>query len=67
MQTHNSPAAIFHSEKELASRLGLARITLRKWRLAGRGPAFARFGTAIRYAAADIEAWLVASKAKMAA
>lgn len=32
--------------------------TLRKWRQAGTGPAFAKLGRHVRYAQADVDGWL---------
>lgn len=43
---------------ELAQRLGVAQITLRKWRLTGAGPVFVRCGRNIRYRLADVDAWV---------
>jgi excisionase family DNA binding protein len=43
---------------EVAQRLGLAEITVRKWRIKGTGPRFIRCGANIRYRPADIEAWV---------
>jgi predicted DNA-binding transcriptional regulator AlpA len=43
---------------EVAGQLGVAEITLRKWRIAGTGPRFIRCGANIRYRGADIEAWV---------
>lgn len=51
-QLHDTPA--------VARRLGLAEITLRKWRMQDRreGPAWIKCGKSVRYREADIEAWL---------
>lgn len=43
---------------EVAGRLGVAEITLRKWRIYGTGPRFIRCGANICYRAADIESWV---------
>ena len=43
---------------EVAARLGVAEITLRKWRIYGTGPRFIRCGANIRYRDADIEIWV---------
>lgn len=37
------------TEREAAEILRLKPTTLKKWRVKGRGPAFLRLGTAIRY------------------
>jgi predicted DNA-binding transcriptional regulator AlpA len=46
------------STPDVAARLGVAEITLRKWRIEGFGPRFIRCGSNIRYRVADIEKWL---------
>lgn len=43
---------------EVAGRLGVAEITLRKWRIHGTGPRFIRCGANIRYRASDLESWV---------
>jgi predicted DNA-binding transcriptional regulator AlpA len=43
---------------EVAGRLGVAEITLRKWRISGSGPRFIRCGANVRYRTADIESWV---------
>lgn len=43
---------------EVAARLGVAEITLRKWRIYGTGPRFIRCGANVRYRAADVESWV---------
>lgn len=37
--------------------LGLSPASLAKWRCAGSGPTFHRFGGVIRYSIADLDAW----------
>ncbi len=37
------------NETEVANRLGLSVKTLRRWRWAGRPPAFVKIGNAVRY------------------
>jgi len=54
----NANTTEFVSEKQLATRLGIARGTLRKWRHYGRGPTFVRMGGSIRYAESAIRTWL---------
>lgn len=49
-------------EYEAAERLGLAVPTLRQWRSRGRGPAFHKLGSSVRYAVADLEAWIEAQR-----
>ena len=43
------------TELDAATRLGLKVATLRAWRHQGKGPAFLRFGRAIRYLASDLD------------
>jgi predicted DNA-binding transcriptional regulator AlpA len=41
-----------------AAYLGIAKQTLAKWRVEGRGPPYLKLGGAVRYAAADLNAWI---------
>lgn len=52
------------SDIQLASRLrGVSVETLRKWRKAGKGPAYLKAGTrAVRYRAVDVEAWMLSQR-----
>ncbi len=50
------------NEHQVAARLGLKVATLRRWRWAGRGPPFFKLGSAIRYAAEDIDAFIQAAR-----
>ena len=43
--------------REAADFLGLSNRTLDRYRVTGEGPAFHKFGSRIRYALADLEAW----------
>lgn len=45
------------TEKQLAARLNLTQRILQKWRLEGAGPPYHKFGKAVRYALADVEAY----------
>ena len=45
------------STHQAARMLGLSTKTLARYRVAGNGPVFHRFGRRIRYLRADIEAW----------
>jgi hypothetical protein len=51
------------STSELAARLGLAEITLRKWRIYGIGPRFVKVGANVRYRAEDVEHWIASRSA----
>lgn len=46
------------SEPQLAELLNLSKGTLQGWRLKGEGPAFEKFGRAVRYAVPTIRAWV---------
>lgn len=57
----------FYKPKELAAELGVAEVTLWRWRRDGVGPRAIRLGPhAIRYARADVADWLE-SHAELAA
>jgi len=45
-------------ETRAARILGLSVKTLRRWRWAGKGPAFRKIGRAVRYANSDLEAFI---------
>jgi predicted DNA-binding transcriptional regulator AlpA len=47
----------FLTEQQVAAQLGMSIKTLQRWRLLGQGPRFRKFGGAVRYSVADIEAW----------
>jgi excisionase family DNA binding protein len=46
------------TETQAADHLGLSIATLRAWRHRGRGPRFVRFGRAVRYLRADLDAFI---------
>lgn len=48
----------FMDEKGLAQLLAVSLAALRRWRYAGVGPKFSKFGTAVRYSMSDVEAWI---------
>jgi hypothetical protein len=50
-----------YSTAETARQLGVNQMTLRRWRVESRGPAYVKLGGAIRYRAADIEAFIAAN------
>jgi hypothetical protein len=43
------------NEQQLAERFNVSVKTIRKWRLSGGGPRYRKFGSAVRYALADVE------------
>jgi predicted DNA-binding transcriptional regulator AlpA len=50
------------TEIEAAESLALSVATLRAWRHRGTGPRFVKFGRAVRYLPADIDAFIAASR-----
>jgi excisionase family DNA binding protein len=46
------------TETQAAEQLGLSIATLRAWRHRGKGPRFVRFGRAVRYLRADLDAFI---------
>jgi len=56
--------AIPHTLEELLTEHDVARITglsvasVRRWRLFKRGPKYLKLGSAVRYRAEDVSAWL---------
>ena len=69
MQIENSRPAVTPShdsdpltDLEAAARLGLKVATLRAWRHQAKGPAFLRFGRAIRYLSSDLEDFVQANR-----
>jgi len=48
-------------ETKVARVLGLSVKTLRRWRWAGKGPAFRKLGRAVRYASNDLEAFIASA------
>jgi hypothetical protein len=58
----SSPDSEPLTELEAAARLGLKVATLRAWRHRAKGPAFLRFGRAIRYLSSDLEDFVQAHR-----
>ena len=52
----------YFSTREAAAWLGLSPRTLDRYHVSGDGPAFHRFGSRVRYLAADLEAWASARR-----
>lgn len=50
------------NEFETARYLGLSVKTLRRWRWAGKGPAFRKIGGAVRYHPRDLESFVEAAR-----
>ena len=49
MSQKTLPLTRLLKERETAEILGIEVSTLRRWRWAGRGPVFCKFGSAVRY------------------
>ncbi len=47
--------------KEAARELRLTKATLEAWRCRGGGPAFVKFGRAVRYRREDLDKFLISS------
>lgn len=45
-------------EAEAADYLGLSPKTLARWRWAGKGPLFHKFGSAVRYSISELESFV---------
>ena len=52
----------FLTPTEAAEYLRLSPITLAQWRSKDRGPAFVKFGSAVRYLRADLDDWAAAQR-----
>jgi hypothetical protein len=46
------------TEHEVSKRLNVSVASLRRWRLLGRGPAFLKIGSLVRYRPEDLDRWL---------
>ncbi|MGD1096790.1 MAG: DNA-binding protein [Bryobacteraceae bacterium] len=64
---HNRAASIvqqrrrYASDIEIANTYGVSVLTLRKWRLFGRGPTFYKLGRAVRYDIDEVEQFVRAT------
>ena len=52
----------FMDTRQCADYLGISASTLTKWRMHGRGPRFFNFGSLVRYAADDVEAFVAEAR-----
>jgi predicted DNA-binding transcriptional regulator AlpA len=48
----------FFDEKRLAGMLCVSLPAVRRWRYMNTGPKFVKFGSAVRYSATDVTAWI---------
>lgn len=58
MEIHVDSSTPLIKDTEAANRLGLEVTTLRRWRWAGKGPAFVKVGSAVRYDPAIIQQFI---------
>lgn len=58
MTTENSGIATLLNEHEVARITGLSVASVRRWRLLQQGPKYIKIGSAVRYRAEDVRAWL---------
>ncbi len=56
----SQPQPRFISAKAFGELIGVSHITLCQWRLRGKGPRYVKCGRTVRYALADVEAWIAA-------
>lgn len=54
------------NESQAADLLGVSPKTLSRWRWAGKGPDFYKFGGAVRYKTADLEVFAEGSRQEVA-
>ena len=53
----NTPETLLN-EHDVARITGLSGASVRRWRLLRQGPRYLKIGSAVRYKASDISAWL---------
>jgi excisionase family DNA binding protein len=51
-----------YNEAQAAKYLGVARITLNKWRQRGKGPVILKMGGQVRFLKSDLDAWLASCR-----
>ena len=49
----------FLSTRQAAARLSISARTLEKWRVGGAGPRYVKLGRAVRYPAAELDAFVL--------
>lgn len=52
------PSTTLMTPKEVAELIGCHEVTLRRWRLEGKGPPFIQIVGTVKYRKEDIEEWL---------
>lgn len=58
MGTVNNAVAELLNEHDVARVTGLSVASVRRWRLFKQGPKYLKIGSAVRYRAEDVRAWL---------
>jgi excisionase family DNA binding protein len=53
----------FMDTRQTAQYLGISASTLTKWRMVGRGPRYFNFGSLVRYATEDVDAYIESARA----
>lgn len=61
MQNSERVVCEYLNESEVAILLGVARATVEKWRIQGRGPSYVKIGRSVRYSRAELERYLDAN------
>jgi predicted DNA-binding transcriptional regulator AlpA len=56
--TNNSAQDKLLNDHEVARLTGLSVATLRRWRLLGKGPRYAKLGALVRYRLEDLQAFI---------
>jgi excisionase family DNA binding protein len=56
------PAPRYLTTAQAAAYLNVTRKQLESWRSKGCGPAFSKLGRLVRYAVADLDAWMAARR-----
>jgi predicted DNA-binding transcriptional regulator AlpA len=55
------------NEHQVADSCAISVLTLRKWRVEGRGPRYVKIGTLVRYRPEDVDAWIESHETQRAA
>jgi len=58
MATANNTIETLLNEHDVARIAGLSVASVRRWRLLRQGPKYLKLGSAVRYKAEDVSAWL---------
>jgi predicted DNA-binding transcriptional regulator AlpA len=62
----NTPQRLLN-EHQVADSCAISVLTLRKWRVEGRGPRYVKIGTLVRYRPEDVDAWIESHETQRAA